>query len=116
MRMRHQDKIDRRQMVNFEPRLFQALNYLEPFRPNRVDQNIDRMRLNQKRRMADPCDADLAFADLGKFRGRLSPRPLHKKRWNQHAGEKIALVPIGSWTQTDTRGMLNPWNRTLFAR
>ena len=48
MRMRHQDKIDRRQMVNFEPRLFQALDDLEPFRPNRVDQDVDFVRLNQK--------------------------------------------------------------------
>ena len=31
MRMRDEDKIDLGQMMNFEPGLFQALNYLQPF-------------------------------------------------------------------------------------
>jgi len=48
MRMRHQDKINRRQVMNFEPGLFQSFDYFEPFRPNRVDQDIHLMRLDQK--------------------------------------------------------------------
>ena len=103
-------------MMNFEPRFFEAFNYFEPFRPNRVDQNVDDMCLNQKRRVTDPGDADLAFTDLGKVGRRLSTEPLHKKRWNQNTRQKIALVPIGSWTQTHTSGMLNMWNRILIAR
>src|SRR5262249_33924500 len=91
MCMRHQDEINRRQMLNFEPRLFQALDHFEPFRPNRVDQDVDLVRLNQKRRMPNPSDADLAFADLRKMRRRLRAGSLHKKRWNQNTGENISL-------------------------
>ena len=46
--MRNQDKINRRQMMNFEAGLFQPLDYLEPFRPDRVDQDIDLVGLNEK--------------------------------------------------------------------
>src|ERR1043166_1406270 len=48
MRMRHQDKINRRQMMNFEAWLLQPLDHLEPFRPDRVDQDIDLVGLNQE--------------------------------------------------------------------
>ena len=48
MRMRHQDKINRREMMNFESWLLQPLNYLEPFRPDRVDQDVDLVGLNKK--------------------------------------------------------------------
>ena len=44
----HQDEIDRWQMMNFEARLFQALDYLEPLRPVRVDQDVDLVGLNKK--------------------------------------------------------------------
>jgi hypothetical protein len=33
MRVRHKDKIDRGQMVDFETRLFEPLDYLQPLRP-----------------------------------------------------------------------------------
>jgi len=48
MCMRHQDKINRRQMMNFEAWLFQPLDHLEPFRPDRVDQDIDLVGLDEK--------------------------------------------------------------------
>ena len=48
MRMRHQDKVNRRQVMNFEPGLFQSFDNFEPFRPNRVDQDVHLMRLDQK--------------------------------------------------------------------
>ena len=46
VRMRHQNKIDRRQMMNFEARLFQTLDDLEPFRPDRINEHVDFMRLD----------------------------------------------------------------------
>src|SRR4051812_9219968 len=48
MRMGHENEIDLRQMMNLESRLFQSLDDLEPFRPVRVDQDIDLGGLNQK--------------------------------------------------------------------
>src|SRR5215472_9087464 len=68
MRMRHEDKVNRRQMMNFEPRPFQSFDHLEPFRPDWVDQDVHLVGLDKKRRVSDPGDTDLAFADLRKFR------------------------------------------------
>ena len=48
MRMGHQDEINRRQMMDFEARLFQSLDDLEPFRPDRIDQDVDLVRLDEK--------------------------------------------------------------------
>jgi len=48
MRMCDKYEINGRQMLNFEARSFQSFNDLEPFRPNRVDQDVDLVRLNEK--------------------------------------------------------------------
>ena len=48
MRMGHEYEVNGRQMMNFEARLFQSFNDLEPFRPNRIDQDVDLVRLDEK--------------------------------------------------------------------
>ena len=48
MRMRHEHEVNGRQMMNFEARLFQSFDDLEPFRPNRIDQDIYLVRLDEK--------------------------------------------------------------------
>jgi len=48
MRMRHEYEVNRRQVMDFEAGPFQSFDDLEPFRPNRIDQDIDLMRLNEK--------------------------------------------------------------------
>src|SRR5262249_22304590 len=48
MRMRHADEVTTRQMMDFETRLLQSFDDLEPFRPNRIDQNVDLVRLDEK--------------------------------------------------------------------
>jgi len=48
MRMRHEYEVNRRQMLDFEARLFQSFDDLEPFRPNRIDQDVDLVRLDEK--------------------------------------------------------------------
>ena len=48
MRMRHEYEVNRRQMLDFEARLFQSFDDLEPFRPNRIDQDVDLVRLDKK--------------------------------------------------------------------
>src|SRR5438093_631619 len=102
--MRNEDKINRRQMVNFETWLFQPLDHLEPFRPNRVDQDVDLVGLDEKRGVADPGNADLAFADFWELWSRGTPLTLHEQRRDQHAGKKVAFVPVRSRTQPDARG------------
>jgi hypothetical protein len=71
VRMRHQDKIDFGQMMNFESGLLQSLNHLQPLRPNWVDQDIHLMRLDQERGVSDPRDADLARSNLRELRQRM---------------------------------------------
>ena len=81
-------------MMNFESRLFQSFDYLEPFRPNRIDQDVYFVRLDQKRRVTDPGNADLAFANLRKLWWHVFAGSLHEQRRNQNARQKIAFVPI----------------------
>src|SRR5438046_1738401 len=106
MSVSHQDEIDRRQMMNLEARLLHTLDYLEPLRPVRIDQDIDFVSLNKKGRVADPRNTNLAFANFWELRGPrcLITRPFNEKGRNQDAGKKIALMPVGSWTQPYSRG------------
>jgi hypothetical protein len=48
MSVSHQNEINRWQMMDFESRLFQTLDYFEPLRPVRVNQHIDFVGLNKK--------------------------------------------------------------------
>ena len=87
--------------MNFEARLFEPLYNLQPFRPDQVDQDIDFVSLNQKRSMADPGDADLAFPDLREMRAHVIAGAFGEKRGNQNRGEEVAFVPVGARTQFD---------------
>ena len=55
-------------MMNFEARLFETLDNLEPLRPVWIDQDIGLVSLNEKRCVADPGNTNLAFANLWKLR------------------------------------------------
>jgi hypothetical protein len=102
--MRHQDKIDFGQVMNFESGLLQPLDHLQPLRPNWVDQDIHLMRLDQERGVSDPRDADLARSNLRELRQRMiSAGTPGKKRWNKDFGKKIAFVPVGRRPQPHTR-------------
>ena len=48
MSVSHQNEINRWQMMDFEARLFETLDHLEPHRPVRIDQDIDLVGLNQE--------------------------------------------------------------------
>ena len=65
--------------MDFEARLFQSLDDLEPFRPNRIDQDVYLVRLDEKRGVPDPGNADLAFADLRKLRRHVFTGSLHEQ-------------------------------------
>ena len=66
MRVRDEDKIDRRQMIDLKTGALQTLDHLEPHRPIRVDQHVHRFHLDQERRMADPGDGKLARSNWWK--------------------------------------------------
>jgi hypothetical protein len=56
--------------------------------------------------MSDPRDTNFTFADFRKLRRRVTARAFDEKGRNKNAGEKIAFVPVRSWSQSDTRGTL----------
>ena len=88
----------------FEAWSLQSFDHFEPLRPDRIDQYINFVGLDEKRGMSDPCDANFAFADFRKLRRRVTTGAFDEKRRNKNAGEKIAFVPVGSRPQPDTRG------------
>ena len=90
--------------MNFETRLFEALYYLEPLRPDRIDQYINFVGLDEKRGVSDPRDANFAFADFRELRRRVTAGAFDEEGRNKNAGEKIAFVPVGSRPQPYTRG------------
>src|SRR5262245_44666797 len=113
MRVRHEHEVNGRQMMDFEARLLQTFDDLEPLRPNRVDQDVDLVCLDQKGSVTDPGDADLAFANLRKLRRHVFAGSLHEQRWNQNTGQEIALVPIRARPEPHAGRMKPRWNRSI---
>ena len=104
MGMGHQDKIDRGQMMDLKAGLLQALDHFQPLRPNRIDQDIDLMRLNEEGGVPDPGDADLALADFRELRAGIIAGALGEERRDEDFGEEIAFMPIRTGTQFDPGG------------
>src|SRR4029077_7037612 len=100
----HEDEIDRREMMNVEPRLLQTLDHFQPLRPDWIDQEIELVRLDQERGVADPGDADLALADFRELRTSVVAGAFREKRGDEDLGEKIALVPIRARDEPDAGG------------
>src|SRR5207247_10126156 len=78
----------------------------QPHRPHVGDEDIDSSSLKEERGRPYPSDANLAFANFRKLWRRVTASAFDEKRRDQDAGEKIALVPVGSRTQADARGTL----------
>ena len=85
--------------MNMKARLFQSFDHAQPHRPDRIDQYVGFVGLNQERGVADPGDANLARLDLGKQRTRAGPGASGKKRRDPYAGDEIAFGPIAAWTK-----------------
>ena len=86
MRMCDQHQIDIRQMMQFDSRLLQPLDHLQPFRPVRIDQDIPIVRLNEKGSVPDPGDAKFTRPDFGKTRDCAFARPFGKKGRDEDLG------------------------------
>jgi len=114
MRMRHEYEVNRREVMDFESRPFQSFDDFEPFRPNRIDQDVHLVRLDEKGRVTDPGNADLAFPNLRELRWHVLAGSLQEQRWNQNTRQEIAFVPIGRRTQSDASGMPHLWRRSIF--
>ncbi len=104
VRVGNENKIDLRQVMNLKPGPLQSFDHLQPFRPVGINQDIDLVRLQQKRSMPDPGEANFAFSDCGEVRLKMVAGAPDKKRRNQDAGEEIALVPVRPRTQANTGG------------
>jgi hypothetical protein len=61
VRVRDQNQVDRRQVLNLHPRLTQSFQHKQPAREVRVDQNIFPANLQKKTRMTDKGHAHLTI-------------------------------------------------------
>ena len=93
MGVRYQHQVDRRQIVNLDARVLDALDHLQPLRPIGVDQHAVLGCLDEKGRMPDPRNGDLPGLEFGKDRLDLFPMPFREERGDHHLGEEVALVP-----------------------
>ena len=84
-------------MMQFDSRLFQPLDHLQPFRPVRIDQNIAIVRLNEKGGVPDPGDAKFARPDFGKTRDCAFTGAFGKKGRDEDFGQKIPPMPVNAW-------------------
>ena len=104
MGVRHQHEIDRGQVADFQPRVADALDDLEPFGPVRVHEQVRSGRLDEKGSVADPSQPDLPCLERGKTRGDFFARTAREKGWNQDFGKEIALVPVARRLQPHLLG------------
>ena len=84
-------------MMQFDSRLLQPLDHLQPFRPVRIDQDIAIVSLNEKRGMPNPGNAKLTRPDFGKTRDSPFAGTFGKKRRNEDFGQKIPPMPGHAW-------------------
>ena len=84
MRVRHENEINLGQVLNLKTGLLQAFDDFEPFRPVWVNEQIDLMRLHQKRRVSDPGDANFAWSNFRKLRLGMKSGPFRKERRDEN--------------------------------
>lgn len=101
MRMGDENEINRRQMVKVYARFLESLDHAQPHRPDRIDENVRVVRLNQERRVADPGDADLPWLHFWKRRARAGAGTLGEERRDPDLGNEIALGPFATRAQFD---------------
>ena len=101
VRVRHEHEVDRRQVVEPQPRMLHPLENLQPLRPVRIDEQILLARLDEKRGVTRPGDADFTLAEFGEIRRRVPARPRLEDRGDEHLGEKIPLLPAVPRLQPD---------------
>ena len=62
VRVREQDQVDRRQVLNAAARPFDAFQQKKPIGEVRINQDVQISELDQKRRVPNPGNSDLALA------------------------------------------------------
>lgn len=94
--MSHEHEVNRREVVNFDSRLADAFDDLEPLCPVRVDENAVLGGLNEKRGVADPSDAEFAFTEFGVDRLGFFSVTLGEHRGDDDLGKEVPLVPAAA--------------------
>ena len=88
-----QNQVDRGEVMKFDPRMFDALDDLQPLRPIGIDENTVLGSLNEEGGVPDPRHANLARRKLRKHRLDAATVALGKERRNDDLGKKVPLVP-----------------------
>ena len=91
-----EDEVYRRQMMNFEARLFESFNNLQPLRPDGIDQHIHFVRLDQERGVANPGNTNFTLPNLRETRlDAGSPERLVKSEGMRTVVRKLRLCQSG---------------------
>ena len=106
VRVRHEHEVDVRQIVQMQPRMPHALDHLQPLRPVRIDEQVLPLRLDQKRGVADPGDADFAVLQRRPLGFRMLAGAFREDRRQPHLGEEVSPMPSVRWLQSDLRRFL----------
>ena len=101
MRMGHQNRVDRRKVIDMQTRALKSLDHAQPHRPIRINEDVH--PLSWIRNDACPIQViqispGFTFGKSGLARG---PTSFGKKRGNQNFSEKVALVPVESRFESD---------------
>lgn len=93
VRVRDKHKVDGREVVNFETRLLDTFDDLEPLGPIGIDEDAVLGGLNQERGVTNPGNADLPGDEVGKRGFDFCAVAFREKRGYDDLRKKISLVP-----------------------
>jgi hypothetical protein len=94
-------------------RFLKSFDHAQPHRPNRIDENVRVVRLNQEGGVPDPGDADLPRLHFWKKRARAGAGTLGEERRDPDLRDEIALGPFATRTQLDALRFLRSARGTL---
>lgn len=92
VRVRQENKIDRREMADLYTCAFDAFQKEEPVRKIWIDENVEIVELNEERRVPDPGDGHLAGFESGKLRTFVLAFAPGQQRFPDHFVEKCARL------------------------
>jgi hypothetical protein len=92
VRVREQDEIDRRKILELEASVFDALQQEKPVREIGIDEDIEVGELHEKRRVTDPGDGDFAGGQFGKLGALVVAGTFGQERLPHHFFEESARI------------------------
>jgi hypothetical protein len=97
VRVREQDEIDGRQILDAQAGAFDAFEEKNPIGEIRINENIQVRELHEERRVADPSERDLPVIKFGENGPLMLAGSRGEKRLPNHLAEKGARIESPRW-------------------